>query len=94
MDEKELSGTQDHILRFYANQGARNHKYGYSNLVDMRKKLKDAEIIAKISINLPKGWYDYLLAHTVSETMQEYDKQIPDGKISEYLDNFTQLKSK
>ena len=24
MDEKELSGTQDHILRFYANHGARN----------------------------------------------------------------------
>jgi len=94
MDQKELSGTQDHIVRFYASHGARNRNQGYSNVVDVKKKLKDAEIITKISLTLPKGWYDFLLAHTVNETMQEYSKQIPDGSISEFLNNFTQLKTK
>jgi hypothetical protein len=94
IDEKELSGTQDHILRFYASHGARNHNQDYSKVRDVKRKLKDAEIITKISLTLPKGWYDFLLAHTVSETMQEYNKQIPDGLTLEYLDNLTQLKTK
>lgn len=92
MDEKELSGTQDHILRFYANHGARNHNQDYSKVRDVKKKLKDAEIITKISLNLPKGWYDFLLAHTVNETVQEYSKQIPDGSTAEFLSMFAQLK--